>query len=63
MATPTNTVEMGSCLGRTCLKWDGDGALSVPDFELVMQRLARVDRHVAVLRESPVMASASDPSP
>lgn len=50
MATPTTAADPGSCLGRTCLKWEGDGALSALDFELVMQRLALVDQDVAALR-------------
>ena len=37
------------CLGLTCLKWRGNGELSALDLRLVMDRLARVDRHVAAL--------------
>ncbi|MCX5953673.1 MAG: hypothetical protein NTZ40_09330 [Cyanobacteria bacterium] len=32
-----------SCLGRTCLEWSEDGELSDPDYQLIMQRLCRVD--------------------
>jgi hypothetical protein len=32
-----------SCLGRTCLHWGEDGELSDPDYQLILQRLCRVD--------------------
>ena len=35
-----------SCLGRTCLEWGEDGELSDPDFQLILQRLCRVDIQV-----------------
>lgn len=38
-----------SCLGITCLKWRTDGELSALDFHHVIERLARVDRHVAAI--------------
>ena len=38
-----------SYLGLTCLKWRADGELSAFDFRLVIERLARVDRHVAAI--------------
>lgn len=51
MANPTPLAQAGSCLGRTCLKWGSDGELTALDLELVMERLARVDRDVAALRQ------------
>jgi hypothetical protein len=38
-----------SCLGRTCLKWGADGELTSQDLQLVMERLAKVDREVTAL--------------
>ena len=40
-----------TCLGRTCLKWGADGELTALDRELVLERLAQVDRGVAELRQ------------
>jgi hypothetical protein len=54
MHDPTTTgVTAGitNCLGRTCMKWGVDGDLTSLDLELVMERLARVDRDVAALRQ------------
>jgi len=42
-------ISTGCCLGLTCLKWRADGELSALDFRLVIDRLARVDRHLAAL--------------
>lgn len=39
------------CLGRTCLKWRADGELTALDLELVLERLAQVDRGVAELQQ------------
>lgn len=39
--------DPGTCLGRTCLKWGRDGDLTRLDYELVLQRLAQVDRQMA----------------
>jgi hypothetical protein len=35
-----------SCLGRTCLHWGEDGELSDSDYQLILQRLSRVDIQV-----------------
>jgi hypothetical protein len=35
-----------SCLGRTCLDWGEDGELSDHDYQLILQRLCRVDIQV-----------------
>jgi hypothetical protein len=43
------SISNRSCLGLTCLKWRADGELSAFDFRLVIERLARVDRHVAAI--------------
>ena len=51
MANPTMTINVGSCLGRTCLKWSADGDLTPLDLELVLERLAQVDQDVAALRQ------------
>jgi hypothetical protein len=56
MANPTitinaSTINVGSCLGRTCLQWGVDGELTALDLELVMARLAQVDQDVAALRQ------------
>ena len=42
-------ISTGCCLRLTCLKWRTDGELSALDLRLVIERLARVDRHVAAL--------------
>ena len=40
--------SLGStCIGRTCLHWSNDGELSDPDYQLIVQRLCRVDRQVS----------------
>jgi len=36
-----------TCIGRTCLHWGNDGELSDPDYQLIVQRLCRVDRQVS----------------
>jgi len=54
MHDPTTTgvtASITNCLGRTCMKWGVDGDLTSLDLELVMERLARVDRDVAALRQ------------
>lgn len=38
-----------SCLGRTCLKWRDDGELSERDAQLILRRLADVDRQALAL--------------
>jgi hypothetical protein len=43
------SISPGCCLGITCLKWRTDGELSALDLRLVIERLARVDRHVAAI--------------
>ena len=49
MQDQTPTIPSGSCLGRTCLQWSADGELTPLDLQLVLERLARVDREGAVL--------------
>lgn len=46
------SISHRSCLGLTCLEWKANGELSALDLRLVMDRLARVDRHVAALCQS-----------
>jgi len=36
-----------TCIGRTCLHWGNDGELSDPDYQLIVQRLCRVDLQVS----------------
>lgn len=36
-----------TCIGRTCLHWGDDGELSDPDYQLIVQRLCRVDLQVS----------------
>jgi hypothetical protein len=43
------SITTSCCLGITCLKWRTDGELSALDLRLVIERLARVDRHVAAI--------------
>jgi hypothetical protein len=38
-----------SCLGSTCLKWRDDGELSDRDAQLILRRLAMVDRQAVAL--------------
>ena len=52
MANPTRTINVGCCLGRTCLKWGADGDLTPLDLDLVLERLAQVDQDVAALRQA-----------
>ena len=40
------------CLGRTCLKWQANGELTDQDLQLVLERLAVVDRDVTALLET-----------
>jgi hypothetical protein len=49
MADSTVMSDDASCQGRTCLQWAADGELTRQDRDLVMARLARVDREVASL--------------
>ncbi len=51
MANSNTRNQATTCLGRTCLKWGADGELTALDFDLVMERLAQVDRDVAALSE------------
>jgi hypothetical protein len=47
---PNDTDWLGrTCLGSTCLEWSADGELTSMDLILVLERLARVDQHVAAL--------------
>ena len=43
------SISTSCCLGLTCLKWRTDGELSALDLRRVIERLARVDRHVAAI--------------
>lgn len=38
-----------SCLGRTCMKWREDGELTDLDFQLILQRLIKVDEQAGGL--------------
>ena len=49
MTDSTHTPSISNCLGRTCLKWGADGELTDLDLNLVMARLAQVDKDVAAL--------------
>lgn len=49
MANSTPRTNASTCLGRTCMKWGADGELTALDLNLVMERLAEVDRDVAAL--------------
>ena len=51
MADPTITINASGCMGRTCLKWGVDGELTALDRALVLERMAKVDPDVAVLRQ------------
>jgi hypothetical protein len=51
MTDATRLNGASSCLGRTCLKWGADGELSALDLNLVLQRLAQVDRELTALRQ------------
>ncbi|SBO43395.1 hypothetical protein [Cyanobium sp. NIES-981] len=57
MAHRSTTTTSGSCLGRTCLKWDVNGELTALDLALVMERLALVDADQATLRQTPGSAN------
>lgn len=49
-----HTSRAGSCLGRTCLKWQANGELTPLDLQLVLERLAQVDQDAtALLDRSP----------
>jgi hypothetical protein len=43
------SISTSCCLGLTCLKWRANGELSALDLRRVIERLARVDRHVAAI--------------
>jgi hypothetical protein len=53
MAVPPIPNQSPDCLGSTCLKWAADGNLTALDLDLVLERLARVDQHLADQRLSP----------
>ena len=50
MTDSIHRLNVGDCLGRTCLKWSADGELTALDRSLVLQRLAQVDQEVMGLR-------------
>ena len=56
MAEPTTTIQSTSCLGSTCLKWGANGDLTAQDLDLVLDRLAQVDQHLAEQRLGPSQA-------
>lgn len=58
MADPTVMNPIESCLGRTCLHWAADGELSRLDRDLVLERLAQVDRDVDALRQRGLQPAA-----
>ncbi|MFM7753714.1 MAG: hypothetical protein ACKO58_04910 [Cyanobium sp.] len=51
-------IGAGSCLGRTCMKWNSDGELSPLDLALVMARLTQVDQELTVLPQHSGMVTA-----
>ncbi len=51
MADPNVMNPIESCLGRTCLHWAADGELSSLDRDLVLERLALVDRDMQALHQ------------
>jgi hypothetical protein len=59
MANSSTSVHASTCLGRTCLKWGADGELTALDHQLVMERLAQVDRDVAALAEHSLNCEAT----
>ncbi|MFQ6539099.1 MULTISPECIES: hypothetical protein [Aphanothece] len=44
----------GTCLGSTCMKWQGDGELSPLDLQAILARLSQVDQVASTLMECPV---------
>lgn len=52
MANSNTRIHVSTCLGRTCMKWGADGELIALDLNLVMERLAQVDRDVAALSKN-----------
>jgi hypothetical protein len=40
----TAAMDRDTCLGRTCLHWEGSGELSASDLALVLERLALADQ-------------------
>jgi hypothetical protein len=52
--------DRDTCLGRTCLHWQGNGELAAQDLALVLERLALVDQDVAA---EPLSSSTSQPCP
>jgi hypothetical protein len=52
MADCTHWLNVGDCLGRTCLKWSADGELTALDLSLVLQRLAQVDQQMNCLHQA-----------
>ena len=52
MANSNTRPHVSTCLGRTCMKWGADGELTALDLNLVMERLAQVDRDVAALSKN-----------
>jgi hypothetical protein len=58
MAQPTTRYRIedldgATCLGRTCMKWGGDGELSDRDFLLVIERLSQADGKATLLIGEP----------
>ena len=41
------SVIQQTCIGRTCLKWSGDGSLSEHDHDELMKRLCSSDPELA----------------
>ena len=52
MTDSIHRLNVGDCLGRTCLKWSADGELTALDRSLVLQRLAQVDQQIISLHQS-----------
>jgi hypothetical protein len=47
----TPDLEVGGCLGRSCMKWGEDGELSPLDLQAVLQRLGAVDEQASRLMD------------
>jgi hypothetical protein len=43
-----------TCLGSTCMKWEGDGELAPQDLQAILARLSAVDAQAQSLMECPV---------
>ena len=46
--------EPSPALGRTCMKWGGDGELAPQDLQAILARLSAVDGEASGLMDCPV---------